>query len=111
MGWKPPQRPAWVKAFMKMPGHTRVQLSLLTILATSSVLSTGFQICNRAKNTSVGNTSIQNVSLEVVRDGLRLRAIGKDTTEALMNLKQIEDYLGTNVSKERSSQPTQQKAK
>jgi len=34
-------------------------------------------------------------SLEVVRDGLRLRVTGNDTMEALQNLVQIESYLET----------------
>ena len=38
--WKPPQRPQWVKEVMKTPGHTKVQLLLLTILTISSVSST-----------------------------------------------------------------------
>ena len=101
MGWTPPQRPAWVKEIMSTPGHTKVQLLLLLILATSSVTSTGLQICNRVRGISGGNTSTQNVSLEIVRDGLRLRVIGKDTMEALKNLKQIESYLGTKSSKEK----------
>ena len=42
---------------MKTHGSTRTHLLLLTILATSSVLSTGLQIYNLARNTSVENTS------------------------------------------------------
>ena len=38
--WKPPQRPTWVKEVMRTPGHTKVQLLLLTILTISSVSST-----------------------------------------------------------------------
>ena len=38
--WTPPQRPQWVKEVMKTPGHTKVQLLLLTILTISSVSST-----------------------------------------------------------------------
>jgi len=111
MGWTPPQRPAWVKEIMRTPGHTKVQLSLLLILATSSVLSTGLQICNRVRGISGGNTFTQNVSLEVVRDGLRLRVIGKDTMEALKNLNQIETYLGTRSSKGKSSVSIEPQAK
>ena len=55
--WKPPQRPQWVKEIMKTPGHIRVQLLLLLILTTSSVLSTGLQIFKTAGNTSVVNIS------------------------------------------------------
>ena len=42
---------------MTTPGHTKVQLSLLMILATSSVLSTGLQIFKTGGNTSVVNIS------------------------------------------------------
>jgi len=106
MGWTPPQRPAWVKEIMRTPGHTKVQLSLLLILATSSVTSTGLLISRTGSSTSGGNISTQNVSLEVVRDGLRLRVIGKDTMEALKNLNQIETYLGTRSSEGKSSVST-----
>ena len=55
--WKPPQRPQWVKEVMRSPGHTKVQLLLLLILTTSSVLSTGLQIFRTGGNTSVVNIS------------------------------------------------------
>ena len=55
--WKPPQRPQWVKELMRTPGHTKVQLLLLLILTTSSVLSTGLQIFRTGGNTSVVNIS------------------------------------------------------
>ena len=57
MGWKPPQRPQWLKEIMRTPGPIRVQLLLLLILTTSSVLSTGLQIFKTAGNTSVVNIS------------------------------------------------------
>ena len=50
--WKPPQRPQWVKEVMKTPGHTKVQLLLLTILTISSVSSTVLQISRTVDNTS-----------------------------------------------------------
>ena len=106
MGWKPPQRPQWLKEIMRTPGPIRVQLLLLMTLTASSVLSTGLQIFRQGKNTSGVNTSTPNVNLEVVRDGLRLRVIGKDTMEALTNLSQIENYLETRDSKEKSSAST-----
>ena len=80
---------------MKIPGTTKVQLLLLTILMISSVSSTGLLIYNQVNNTLEENTSTKNVSLEVVRDGLRLRVTGNDTMEALTNLVQIESYLET----------------
>ena len=60
MGWK---------EIMKIPGTTKVQLLLLTILMISSVSSTGLLIYNLVSNTSEENISPKNVSLEVVRDG------------------------------------------
>ena len=50
MGWK---------EIMKIPGTTKVQLLLLTILMISSVSSTGLLIFNRVNNISVENTSRQ----------------------------------------------------
>ena len=55
--WKPPQRPTWVKEVMRTPGHTKVQLLLLTILTISSVLSTVLLMTRTAGNTSVVNIS------------------------------------------------------
>ena len=86
MGWKPPQRPEWVKAYMQIPGPMRVQLLLLLILTTSSVLSTGLQISRMVGNTSGGSTSSKNESLEVADAGGRVRVTGKHTTEVLRNL-------------------------
>ena len=94
------------KEVMRTPGPIRVQLLLLLTLTASSVTSTALLICNRANNTSVENTSGQNVSLEVLREGLRLRVTGRSTMEALTNLKQIESYLGTSYSREKSSVST-----
>ena len=50
--WTPPQRPQWVKEVMRTPGHTKVQLSLLTILMISSVTSTVLQITRTGGSTS-----------------------------------------------------------
>ena len=55
--WTPPQRPAWVKAYMKIPGPTRIQLLLLSILTISSVSSTVLQITQTEGSTSVVNIS------------------------------------------------------
>ena len=52
LGWKPPQRPQWVKEVMKTPGYIRVQISLLTILMISSVSSTVLQITKTEGSTS-----------------------------------------------------------
>ena len=50
--WKPPQRPQWVKEVMRTPGHTKVQLLLLSILTISSVSSTVLQITQTEDSTS-----------------------------------------------------------
>jgi len=52
MGWRPPQRPQWVKEVMKTPGYIKIQISLLTILMISSVLSTALQIFRTEGSTS-----------------------------------------------------------
>ena len=87
MGWRPPQRPAWLKAYMKMPGPIKAQLLLLTTLTISSVTSTGLLIFKLASNTSVENTSPSVESLEVAKEGLHLRVTGRSTTEVLQSLK------------------------
>ncbi len=109
MGWRPPQRPAWLKAYMKMPGPIKAQLLLLTTLTLSSVTSTALQICDRARSTSDASTSYKNESLEVVDAGGRVRVTGKHTTEVLRNLQKTGNFWGMEVSKEKSSQSTPQK--
>ena len=99
------------KEIMRTPGPIRVQLLLLLTLTASSVLSTGLQISSRVKNTSDVNTFPNVVNLEVVREGLRLRVTGKSTMEALTNLRQIESYLGTPASREKSYPSTPPKDK
>ena len=111
MGWTPPQRPAWVKEIMRTPGHTKVQLSLLLILATSSVLSTGLQISRTVGNTSGGSTSLSGESLEVADANGRVKVTGKHTTEVLRNLQQTGNFWGRVVSSEKSSPSTEQKDK
>ncbi len=89
MGWKPPQRPQWVKEIMRIPGPMRVQLLLLATLTISSVSSTVLLISNRVSNTSDASTLPVVESLEVakVNGELRLRVTGNATTEVLQNLK------------------------
>ena len=50
--WTPPQRPQWVKEVMRTPGHTKVQLLLLTILTISSVSSTVLLMFKQEGSTS-----------------------------------------------------------
>jgi len=86
---------------MKTHGSTRIQLSLLTILAISSVSSTGLLIYNQVNNTSEENTSINSESLEVSLGKLSLKVTGKNTMDRVMNLMPIESLLEMNVSEER----------
>jgi len=86
---------------MKTHGSTRIQLSLLTILAISSVSSTGLLIYNQVNNTSGENTSINSESLEVSLGKLSLKVTGKNTMDRVMNLMPIESLLETNVSNEK----------
>ena len=86
---------------MTIPGTTKIQLSLLTILAISSVSSTALQIYNLANNTSDANTSINSESLEVSLGKLSLKVTGKNTMGVVMNLIPIESLLETNVSNEK----------
>ncbi|ADO99961.1 hypothetical protein PHM2_183 [Prochlorococcus phage P-HM2] len=83
---------------MRTHGSTKIQLSLLTILAISSVSSTALQIYNQASNTSDANTSINSESLEVSLGKLSLKVTGKNTMGVVMNLLPIESLLETNVS-------------
>ena len=108
MGWTPPQRPAWVKAYMRMPGHTRVQLLLLTILATSSVTSTALLISSRANGTLGGSTSNSIESLEVADANGRVKVTGRHTTEVLKNLTKTGNFWGIVPSVEKSSLSTPQ---
>ena len=86
---------------MRTHGSTKIQLSLLTILAISSVSSTALQIYNQASNTSDANTSINSESLEVSLGKLSLKVTGKNTMGVVMNLIPIESLLETNVSNEK----------
>jgi len=86
MGWKPPQRPEWVKIYMKMPGNIRVQLLLLLILSISSVTSTALLISKQGKSTLEENILPSVESLEVGNAKLRVRVTGNATTAVLKNL-------------------------
>ena len=111
MAWKPPMRPKWLRELMKIPGPIKVQLLLLMTLTTSSVLSTGLQIYELGSNTSGGNTSSKNESLEVADANGRVKVTGKHTTEVLRNLQRTGNFWGLTVSKEKSSPSTEQKDK
>ncbi len=77
----------WLKEeFTKTPGYMRVNLSLLMILATSSVLSTGLQISKAVGSTSAESISTRNENLKEASDVLRQSLTGSGITEALQNL-------------------------
>ena len=111
MGWKPPQRPEWVKEIMKTPGHTKVQLSLLLILATSSVSSTALLISRTGDSTSGGSTSRNVESIEVADANGRVKVTGNATTVVLKNLMETGNFWGLTVSNEKSSASTEAKGK
>jgi len=68
LGWRPPQRPQWVKEIMKTPGYIKVQLLLLSILTVSSVSSTVLQIIRTEGSTSGVSISGSLELLEVKRE-------------------------------------------
>ena len=71
---------------MKTPGFLTDTLFYLRTLTTLSVLSIGLQTYNLVANTSEESISGSIESLEVNLGELKVRAIGKNTTEALTNL-------------------------
>ena len=93
--WTPPQRPKWVKEIMKIPGTPKVQLSLLTILAPSSVTSTVLQISNQGRSTLEGSISPAVESLQGGNEKLQVRVTGKSTTEVLKNLSPMLKHWGS----------------
>ena len=111
MGWNPPQRPQIVKEIMKTPGHTKVQLSLLLILATSSVTSTALQISRAVGSTSAGRTSSSIESIEVADANGRVKVTGRHTTEVLKNLTKTGNFWGIVHSVEKSSDSINPKEK
>ena len=107
MGWNPPQRPQIVKEIMKTPGHTKVQLSLLLILATSSVTSTALQISSRVESTLEESISYRNENLKEASDVLRQSLTGSGITEALTNLNKTLKNTVEIISEEKSYPSTQ----
>ena len=89
------------KVVMKIPGTTKVQLSLLTILATSSVTSTSLLISQQVKSTSVESTLCKNVNQREESVELLLSQIGRSIMEAPQNSKpDISRYGKDNFSRE-----------
>ena len=93
-------RKLWTE-ITKNPGPIKVQLSLLTILAISSVSSTALQISSRVGSTSEENSSTSLESLEVKVGRFAVRVTGKDTMDRVTNLIPIESLLEMTVSNEK----------
>ena len=91
----------WVKQIMKIPGYIKVQLSLLTILAISSVTSTGLQMYKMADNTLEESISTRNENLKEASDVLRQSLTGSGITEALQNLNTTLNNLEKKYSEEK----------
>ena len=89
------------KEIMKIPGTTKVQLSLLTILAISSVTSTGLLIYKMVDNTSEESISTRNENLKEASDVLRQSLTGSGITEALQNLNKTLKNLENKYSEEK----------
>ena len=92
----------WVKQIMKIPGYIKVQLSLLTILAISSVTSTGLLIYKTVDNTSEESSSTKNENLKEASDVLRQSLTGSGITEALTNLNKTLKNTVKIISEEKS---------
>jgi len=74
---------------MKTPGFLTDTLFYLRTLTTISVLSIALQTHSLVKGTSEENTFTNYENLEVEVGELKVKATGKNTTEALVNLLKI----------------------
>ena len=91
---------------MKTPGFLTDTLFYLRTLTTISVLSIGLQTYNLVASTSEESISGNIESLEVEVGELKVRAIGKNTTEALTNLIGNANRWGMMPMEEKSYQST-----
>ena len=74
---------------MKTPGFLTDTLFYLRTLTTISVLSIALQIHSQVKDTLGANTFTNYENLEVEVGELKVKATGRNTTEALVNLLKI----------------------
>jgi len=74
------------KLIMKTPGFLKDNLFYLKILVILSASSIALQISSRVNATSGESIFTNYESLEVEAGELRVKATGKNTTEALLNL-------------------------
>ena len=77
------------KLIMKTPGFLKDNLFYLRTLTTIMVLSIALQTHSLVKDTSGANTFTSYENLEVEVGELKVKATGKNTTEALVNLLKI----------------------
>tara|TARA_Y100000816_G_C25702467_1_gene371080 strand:+ start:251 stop:463 length:213 start_codon:yes stop_codon:yes gene_type:complete len=70
---------------MKIPGYVKVQLSLLMILAISSVLSTVLQILTMGENILEENTFMRSELQREKRENKNKNPIGKNITDLAQN--------------------------
>ena len=76
----------WLRnEFTKTPGYMRVNLSLLTTLAISSVTSTSLLISQQAKSTSVESTLCRRGNPEVESVESQVNQTGRDTMDLAPN--------------------------
>ena len=90
------------KVVMKIPGTTKVQLSLLMILATSSVTSTSLLIRQQVRSTSAENISYRNENPEAVNEKLLANRIGRNIMDRPPNSKPTYPSLEDPIFPERS---------
>ena len=90
------------KAIMKIPGTTKVQLSLLTILAISSVTSTSLLIRQQVRSTSAESTLYRNVSLREEKERLLASRTGRNIMDRPQNSKPTYPSLENPTFPERS---------
>ena len=70
---------------MKIPGYVKVQLSLLMILAISSVSSTVLQILTMGENILEENTFMRSELQREKRENKSKNPIGKSITDLAQN--------------------------
>ena len=76
----------WLRnEFTKTPGYMRVNLSLLTTLAISSVTSTSLLIRQQVRSTSVESTLYRNASLREAREESLANQIGRSIMDRRPN--------------------------
>ena len=76
----------WLRnEFTKTPGYMRVNLSLLTTLAISSVTSTSLQIRQQVRSTSAESTLYRNASLREAREESLANQIGRSIMDRRPN--------------------------